>query len=42
MLKGMLIKYGEQWYWDPNFKDPLEGRRCDLMMATRDQVHIML
>lgn len=38
LLRGMLARFGVQWFWDPAFKDPLADRKCDLLMATRDQV----
>ena len=38
VLKGMMTKYGVQWFWDPTFIDPLADRKCDLMLASRDQV----
>ena len=38
LMKGMLAKYGCQWFWDPNFQDPLMDIKCDLLLSTRDQV----
>ena len=38
LLKGMLEKYGCQWFWDPSYKDPLLDNKCDLLLSTRDQV----
>ena len=26
------------WYWDPEFDDPLAGRECNLLMSVRDQM----
>ena len=37
-LRDMFQVYGLMWYWDPSFVDPLGDRKCDLLMATRDQV----
>ena len=38
LLRSMFKLYGCQWYWDPNFHDPLEDSKCDLLLYNRDQV----
>ena len=37
LILDMLLHYGCLWYWDPDYQDPMEERKCDdLFMMARD------
>ena len=38
LLSRMLEKYGIQYFWDPEYEDPLSGHDCNLLMSSRDQI----
>ena len=37
-VTSMLERYGVAWFWDPEYDDPLAGRKCNLLMSLRDQM----
>ena len=38
LMVAMLRFFGALWYWDPDYKDPMAQRHCDLFKYSRDQV----